>query len=69
MYWGLRLLASTITCREMSTSTCLPAPGYLRWKPPRPRASFLKIPALALELRLIPLVLRKAITAKPVLLL
>ena len=53
----------------MSTSTCLPAPGYLRWKLPRPSASFLKIPALAFEVRVIPFVLRKANTAYPVLLL
>ena len=66
MYWGLPWLASTITCREMSTSTCLPAPGYLRWKLPRPSASFLKIPGEALKVRFIPFTLRNAITAKPV---
>ena len=51
----------------MSTSTCLPLPGYWRWKLPFPAASFLKIPGEALKVRFIPFTLRNAITAKPVL--
>ena len=66
MYLGLPWLASTITCLEMSTSTCLPASGYLRWNSPLPSASFLKIPGVALKLRVIPFTLRKAITARSV---
>ena len=66
MYFGSPSLTSAITCFEMSTSTCLPAPGYLSLKAPLPSASILKIVGLALKVRSIPLTLRKAITARSV---
>lgn len=40
-----------MTCRERSASTCFPAPGCSRLKPPLPLASFLKIERRALLAR------------------
>jgi len=65
MYCALPFFASAITCLEMSTSTCLPAFGYLSLKPPFPFASVRKIDGVALVVRDIPLTLRYASTASP----
>ena len=65
MYCALPFWASAITCREMSTSTCLPAFGYLSLKPPLPLARVRKMPGVALVVRDIRLTLRKASTASP----
>ena len=66
MCCGLPFLASTITWRERSASTCLPPSGHLSLNPPLPAASARKIPDVAFIVRSMLFTLRKASTARPV---